>query len=64
MANAFYNAYTNAKRKKRTKPVPLWKKKSNKKDSVTHLKRKFKEVEAFEESNGKDWVRAIYEGRG
>lgn len=63
MANAFFNAYANANRKKGKKPIPLWKKTKNKKVNISKVKQQFAEIEEIEKNGSKDWVRQIYEGR-
>lgn len=63
MANAFFNAYVNANRKKGKKPIPLWKKTKNKNVNISKVKQQFAEIEEIEKNSSKDWVRQIYEGR-
>lgn len=63
MANAFYNAYSNANRKKNARAVPLWKKKSKKTD-IDKLKKQYLEVLEYEQNNSNDWIRKIYTERG
>lgn len=63
MANAFFNAYINANRKKGKKPIPLWTKKKKKKENVKLLRKKFDELLEYEKNNSNDWVKKIYEGR-
>lgn len=59
MSNAFYNAYVNANRKKGTKPIPLWSKRT-KKASVDELRAKFKAIEEIEKKDkDKKWVNLI-----
>lgn len=59
VANAFYNAYSNANRKKGTKAIPLWRKTKNKKANIKKLKAQFNEVEKMSTDN--DWVKLLYE---
>ncbi len=62
MANAFYNAYSNAHLKKGKKAIPLWNK-IKKKNNVALLKKQYEELLEYEKCQPNDWIFKLYEGR-
>lgn len=61
--NAFYNAYTNANRKKNKKFVELYKKKQEKADKE-YNKNAIANVIEIEKRDGKSWVDKLYQVNG
>lgn len=61
--NAFYNAYTNANRKKNQRFQELFKKKQEKAD-VEYNKNAIEVIEEMEKRDGKGWVEKLYRAAG